>query len=388
MTGTLSKSHAARRRDMLTLDLVRDEAGFYALEPCWDALVDQMATRSPFVRWDWMRLWWEECGADAQLAIAVLRNGEGAPQAIAPLMLARESDHARRHLVTLAFLSGFGEAHGERLDFIVPEGRENELAPQLCQAFKRLRAGCDIVRLNFLPQESANTPHILAALGENFVRAGVLNRYPSRCITLPASWEEIEARHGVNWRGNLRRSCKTFATQHGGLITQSGERLPHMSAFDELCRLHAINFSADASTFTAPPALRLHRRIAAHWLPRGQALLTLLESRGTMVAAMYGFIERGEFFQYQMGWDDVLARLSPGKMAVRACIMQAIRRGLRTYDMLPGDYEYKQQWCDATRWVLDLEAHNPVSLRATVFHTLRAARRRFRTKNSQEGRAA
>ena len=76
-----------------------------------------------------------------------------------------------------------------------------------------------------------------------------------------------------------------------------------------------------------------------------------------------------------MGWDESLARLSPGRMAVRWSIINAIGLGLHTYDMLPGEYEYKRQWCDATRWLLDLEAANPTSWRATIFHTLRAVRR-------------
>jgi hypothetical protein len=43
--------------------------------------------------------------------------------------------------------------------------------------------------------------------------------------------------------------------------------------------------------------------------------------------------------------------------------------------MLPSDYEYKRQWCDGARWLLDLEAFNPASWRAAVFRTLRALRR-------------
>ncbi len=373
MTCTLPKP----RRAALTLDLVRDEAGFLALEPFWDALVDQMAIRSPFVRWDWMRLWWEECGVGAQLALSVLRDAEGIPQAIAPLMLAREDDRARRHLVTLGFLGGFGPAHGERLDFIVPAGREDELAPLLCRAFTLLRDECDLVRLNFLPQESPNTPHIFVALEEHFIRAGVLNRNACRCITLPSTWEEVEARHSANWRGTQRRKWRTFTTEHDGIITRAGDRVPHAQAFDELCRLHAVNFPPGVSTFATPVAERLHRRIASVWLPKGRAIMPLLESRGRIIAAIYGFIERGEFFQYQMGWDETLARISPGRLAVGACVMQAIRSGLSTFDMLPGEYEYKQQWSDSTRWLLDLEAHNSASLRATLFNTLRAARRRF-----------
>lgn len=377
MTATLVRPSASGQRGKLVLDLVRDEAGFHALEPFWDTLVDQMAVRTPFVRWEWMRLWWEECGAGAQLALAVLRDAEDIPQAIAPLMLAREDDRARRHLVTLAFLGGFGHAHGERFDFIVPAGREDELTPVLCGVFRLLRDECDITRLNFLPQESANTPHILAALERTFVRAGVLNRHPSRVITLPSSWEEIEARHGNSWRGNLRRSCRQFAEEHSGVTAQAGEGMSFDAAFAAFRRLHLENFPDGESTFATPASKRFHDRLAASWLPAGRAILPLLASGGNMIAAAYGFIERDEFFLYQMGWDQSFARLSPGKMALRWSVITCIGRGLRAYDMLSGDYEYKRQWSDGTRWLLDLEAHNPASLRATVFNTLRAARRRF-----------
>lgn len=376
--------------EALALEILRDEAAFLALAPFWDNLLDQAAICSPFLRWDWIRLWWAECRGSASLAVGVLRNSRGGAEAIAPLMLAHEAQGARRHLRALAFLGGFGAGHGERLDFIVPAGREHELTPRLCQIFRELRAGCDVVRLNFLPQESPNTPHIFAALEKHFVRAGVLNRSASRLITVPAAWEELEQRHSSSWRGNLRRSVKTLAERHAGVAAVSGAGMLHAQAFADFLQLHAANFPEGVSTFTTPSAAPFHQRLAEKWLPSGRALMPLLLADGKMVAAIYGFIERGEFFQYQMGWDSAYARLSPGKMAIRWALMCCMQRGLRIYDALPGEYEYKRQWCDSARWVLDLEAHNPASWRAAAFHTLRALRRRFAfaSTHTPEGRPA
>lgn len=376
----LQASHAST----YTLDLVRDEVAFHALAPYWDNLVDKTSTCSPFLRWDWMRMWWEHCHGAATLAVGVLRDKAGTPHAIAPLMLAREDDGARRHLTALSFLSGFGPAHGERLDLIVPAGREDELTPQLCKVFKALLPECDVVRLNFLPQESPNTPHILGALERSFTRAGVLNRSACRMVTVPPTWEEIEMRHSASWRGNLRRSCKTFAEADGS-TTLSGAGMLHAHAFSELLRLHANNFPEGVSTFTTPEAALFHQRLAEKWLPSGRAMMPLLHANGTMVSAIYGFIERDEFFQYQAGWDTEQARLSPGKMAVRWALICCMQRGLRIYDMLPGEYEYKRRWGDSTRWLLDLEAHNPASWRARTFHALRLLRRQFaNTTQTQE----
>lgn len=372
-----SRPHAASvpRRGVLTLEIVRDEAGFLALQPFWDVLVEKMATRSPFVRWDWMSLWWEECRKEARLVIGVLRDGAGVPQAIAPLMLASEPDSVRRHLVTLTFLAGFGEAHGERLDLIVPAGQEDELTPQLCRVFKLLRQECDNVRLNHLPEESPNRPHLLAALKESFINAGVLNRHVGRYINLPASWEEYEARHSSKWRNLLRRSRRAFTAEHAGIATHAGERMTLDETMKEFRVLHAMQWAEGVSSFTTEASWRFHQRLAKRWLPQQRAWMPVLEADGKLVAALYGFVEREQFFQYQSGWERALSKISPGKLVIRWAVDCCMQRGLHVFDMLPSDYEYKRQWCDGVRWLLDLEGFNPASWRALTFRALRTMRR-------------
>ncbi|OYW74537.1 MAG: hypothetical protein B7Z37_17470 [Verrucomicrobia bacterium 12-59-8] len=334
-----------------------------------------MATRSPFLRWDWLSLWWEECRNEARLVIGVLRDAEGVPHAIAPLMLASETVHARKHLVTLSFLAGFGEAHGERLDLIVPAGQEDELTPKLCHVFKLLRHECDNVRLNHLPEESPNTPHLLAVLKEVYSRASVLNRQASRFIHLPASWEEYEARHNSKWRNVLRRRRRAFTAEHAGSATLAGERMSVPEAMKEIRVLHAMQWPTGVSSFTTDSSWRFHQRLAERWMPQQRTWMPILEADGKVMAALYGFVEREQFFQYQTGWEQALCKISPGKLVMRWAIDCCIQRGLQVYDMLPSDYEYKRHWCDGVRWLLDLEAFNPASWRATAFHSLRTLRR-------------
>lgn len=400
MTATqaipMQRTSGVARRGALTLDIVRDIEGFHALQPFWDALLDQTATRTPFLRWDWVSLWWEECSEEgARLAIALLRDEEGVPCAIAPLMLARQMERGRRHLTALSFIGGFGDAHGERLDFIVPAGQEADLTPRLCRVFKLLRQECDVLRLNHLPEESPNTAHILAALQESFVHSGVLNRYPCHFIQLPNASADYDARHTGAWRSKIRRRQKAFTTQHAGQASLAGERVSFEVGMKALGALHAHQWPQETSSFITTRSWRFHQLLAAKWLPLGRAMLPLLEAEEQIIAAMYGFVDRDEFFQFQMGWNPAFSKLSPGKLVMRWCIDCSIRRGLLVHDMLPSDYEYKRQWCDSLRWLLDIEAYNASSWRAAVFHSLRAARRmlprRFQdesgpTSHLQEGR--
>ena len=148
-------------------------------------------------------------------------------------------------------------------------------------------------------------------------------------------------------------------------------------AMNELRVLHAMQWPYGISSFTTEASWRFHQRLAALWLPQQRTLMPMLEVEGRVVAVLYGFVERDEFFQFQTGWERSMAKVSPGRLVIRWGIDCCIRRGLRVYDLLPSDYEYKRQWADAARWLLDLEAFNPASLRATVFDTLRTLRRWF-----------
>ena len=52
-------------------------------------------------------------------------------------------------------------------------------------------------------------------------------------------------------------------------------------------------------------------------------------------------------------------------------------RGIKELDFLPGDISYKREWADRVRYVFDIEAFNPLSVRALVFRFMRTFKRRF-----------
>ena len=71
----------------MTLEIITSEAGFMALEPVWDRLLNESATHSPFQLWDYVRLWWETFRADYQLCIGVVRDKASQVVGIAPFVI-------------------------------------------------------------------------------------------------------------------------------------------------------------------------------------------------------------------------------------------------------------------------------------------------------------
>lgn len=358
----------------MILDIVRDNPGFAALALCWDALLEQSATRSPFLRWDWMRLWWEEFQSDYELAIGVVRDADGTPLAIAPLMIGSDEDGMRRHLRHIGFLAGLGEVKGERMDFLVPKGREAELTPLLCEVFHRLKGEWQAVRLNKLPAESPNVPWIEEALSQRFAGTGVMTRAPCFCIQLPATLAELEAQMPTKRRRELTRKRERFAAAHP---VETGLATPEDAGglLEEFARLHALHFPEGVSSFLRPASWRFHKKLALQWIAEGRAMLPYIRADGKMVGGIYGFVEGDEFFFFQLGWNPEFANYSMGHLCIRWAVGCSIDRQLRLYDMLPGIYRYKSDWAQTSREVLDIEAYEPDSLRAALFRSARQIKR-------------
>lgn len=364
------------------LEIVRDEADFLALAHCWDGLLARSATRTPFLTWDWVSLWWEEYRSEFQLAVGVVRDVSGAPMAIAPLVIGAPLEGARRHLRHLTFLGGIGEISSEGLDFIVPRGLEPALAPVLCAIFQRLRGEWDTTLLTMIPETSPNLPHIFSALAAPGAGARVVERHRSHMISLPDSWEGIEMSHGQNWRSNHRRKWKKMLTQHAGHPRQGGGDFPASESLDTLMALHARRWSADESLFLRERTRRFHRQLVQRWIPDNRLSIDILELDGAPGAATYCFHHDRRAWFYQAGWNANYSGISIGKMAVAWAVQCAIQRGLREFDFLPGDLAYKQEWSNAERHVVDVEAFDPRSPRAAAFRFLRFCKRQTTPVNS------
>lgn len=385
LAKTVTARPTARLPLALETEIVCDDDGLQALRPFWDSLVDQCETATPFLRHDWMTLWWQQFQSKYSLAIAVVRDGRGDPVAIAPMMMGRGTG-GREHLRELGFIGGLGPAQGERFDFIVPRGREAELTPLLCSAFKSLRAEWDTVNLAKVPEESPNLPHILFALSSCADGACILNRHPCHHILLPQSWEDYENTQSSQWRSKFRRRWKAMLNVHGASLGLGGVTVPLSDAMRDLHDLHEINWPDGTSLFTAPEAWKFHEMLAARWVPRGKIILLTVTIEGKAAAVIHGFIERDEFYQFQHGWDPQYSKISLGKLAMHGAIQHAIQRRLRIYDMLPGEFDYKQQLCKEVRHVVDVEAFNPISLRAQLFRSLRGVKRLVPEHMSGRGR--
>jgi CelD/BcsL family acetyltransferase involved in cellulose biosynthesis len=365
----------------MKLEIIRDEAGYLALEPVWDKLLAKSFTHSPFQAWEYVNLWWQECRHSFELCIGVVRDHEGQVQGIAPLVLGPGSHKSRRHLKHLGFMNGKGPVQGERLDFIVPEGRESDVTSILVKIVSESRHLWDVVRLNKIPTESMNYAHIMAELRLAGSGMGVLNLTECRWAKLPEEWNEYALLHSGNWRRKMRKRWEQLSEGHTLRKVLAGKDLPAQTAIDRFFELHGMVYPEGVSSFLSEECQRVHRKIMATWILDGRASLPMIELDGVLIAGIYCLHSQNEALQYQLGRDPKYARFGLGNLAMQWSFECAMVAGSTAYDLLPGDYPYKREWCDRVRFVSDIECFNPLSLRGFIFRILRNIKRHLTRPN-------
>lgn len=369
----------------MTLEIITSEAGFIALEPVWDKLLNESATHSPFQLWDYVRLWWEAFRAEYQLCIGVVRDKASQVVGIAPLVIGADCGESRQRLRHLGFMNGLGEVQGERMDVLVQSGREAEVTPLLAGVLSKSSASWDVVRLNKVPEESPNHALLLAEMRRCGLAAGVLNQSACRCFDLPESWEVFEKSKSGNFRRNIRRYWGHLLERHQSHVVMD---MPSEEAAREFFRLHAMHWPDGVSSFLRPSAMKIHEALLRLWMPKGRVLMPFILVEGRASGSVYAFSHQGEMFICQLGWDKAYASISMGNLAVRACVQEAIQRGLKMADFLPGEYRYKREWSSRVREVSDLECFHRLHPRSLLFLALRALKRRFARAEPEPAAAA
>jgi CelD/BcsL family acetyltransferase involved in cellulose biosynthesis len=82
--------------------------------------------------------------------------------------------------------------------------------------------------------------------------------------------------------------------------------------------------------------------------------LTTLEAGSDVLAAHLGFVSRDGLYYYVSSYDAAKAKWSPGRVHMTMLIMWSIEHGLRRFDFLRGDADYKNRLATSSRQLEDI----------------------------------
>lgn len=354
VTDFRSMAHAVSMRAgagscPVTVECIRTTSALEQVAEEWSQLFHRSECRNAFLSVEWMSSWWRHWGGGHRLMIILVRDREGQLVAVAPLYL-RRSRLGAFGPRALCFI-GTQWVGSDHLDLLVAPGYEESAIEAIVGA---VRAQCDEWDYIELADGAEDSP-VFSRLCRAFKGAGMVEQFvhEEACpyTPLPTSFDELLAGLGSNQRYNFRRRRRALERE-AGIEFRSVQGGPELyERFADVVRLHRLRFDNQRrNTFFPASAIQSFHIDALHQLEaNGMARVFFLQSKGKVIAALYGFSVGKTFAFYQCGMDPAWSRLSVGLVMMGCAIEEAIRTGHDEFDFLRGDDAYKFQWTKKIR---------------------------------------
>jgi CelD/BcsL family acetyltransferase involved in cellulose biosynthesis len=270
--------------------------------------------------------------------VITARDDDGTLVGLAPLSLTRVRAAPG---VTLAQLGFIGcAAPVEHFDFLVRAGLENEVLPAMLARMRELPH--DLLSLaNILP-ESTSLPHLRA------LRFDERDGHSAPVLELPENLDAVLARlhkkKNERFRYYRRRIDRDFANDWSCTPATTPAEIDE--AFDALVRLHQEHWTirGEPGAFADPHLTSFYRDLAHRLGERGWLRMYRLIAGGKFVSIDFAFVYRGRFHHFINGTDFESGVDSPGAVLHSCMIERSIAEGVREYDMMWGEHDYKYDW--------------------------------------------
>jgi CelD/BcsL family acetyltransferase involved in cellulose biosynthesis len=356
----------------MQISVIDDVRGLERLKPEWEALHEESAADGLFASWLWAELWTRHFGRNEPLRIVTARDDQGHLLGIAPMSIATRKVARTLAVKTLQFIGA--SAPVEHFDFVIRRGREGEVLPRLLTTLCSMRV--DAIALNNILPDSP-TVALLRASGDLTEEQGHVAPY----LVLPESMDTLLASIPKSRRDRFRffrRRIDRYSPDW--TLTQLATREELLEGFDQLVRLHDVHWKSrgEPGTFGSPELTAFYRELALALFDRGWMRLNRLMAGGKVVSVEYAFEFRKRFHVFTNGTDFDAGVESAGAVLQYLLIERAIAAGMREYDFMWGEEEYKLKWGAEPRH--DVTFVQELSTRARVVRQARAVWKAVRAR--------
>ncbi len=311
------------------------------VEAIWRAL-EERAVLTPYQRFDWIAAL-VAAGAEEgnQIAIAVIRSGKEAV-GLLPLAIRRSAGLSRAHVL------GVHQSNADWLlavpGFQPPKGELLQLFEQIGKAL----GGIDLLSFSNLPQAWQGHRNPLLVLDHALAPS---NLYAAVIGPTPVPY--IDHRLTAKRRSNINRGRRRLAEQHGEV------RLVHVQDRETLVRVHeafleqrGLRFAEMGipNMFAEKPFFALFRDLTEKGFGKGEPALSLhaLYAGEEIVATSWGLQWGTHYSQYiNSTTSGPAARYSLMGILIGELMDALTVKGITTFDMGLGDFEYKTEWTEA-----------------------------------------
>ncbi len=343
----------------INVEIIGDSDGFNQLKHDWDRLSSVSAPSSVFMSWDWQSLWWKHYGKGQALFIMVAREAaSGHVAAILPLYIQRASVFKVVPVRFLRTVGTGGDTSPDDLNPLIEPGFEAAAAPALAEAICQRIAGWDVLHISDLQKESRFTSHLLEACRQRYGRTRLERSALISFAPLADNWDDYLKTTSSNHRESTRRARRKIESIAGTKHFVWSDSATIDTAIDRLIELHLMRWNDRSGhyAFSSPEYVGFHRDVIRALHPKGQVWLSCLQMDDQIVGIYYIYHFQDTAYYFQGGFHPDYAKHKPGAVLMGYSIHHAINQKTKIFDMLRGEYSYKNSWAKQFRETFAVDA--------------------------------
>jgi CelD/BcsL family acetyltransferase involved in cellulose biosynthesis len=373
------------RTAALRIDVVRDFERFVALEADWAALAHEPHNGSFFLSHDWFRCCWLSRPEGARPLVLVAREDE---RVVGLAPLCEEPGRWRGFPVRVMSLLQNQDTPWTGV-LLAGERRDATLGAMLDHLART--PGWELLALSKIDRASQiHTDLARQLLGTRHLRS---RSGASPTLQLEGDWQSFWERTSQRFKKTVRNVANRIERTGAASIEEMGCSASAPACLELFRAVSARSWKAQLPTSLESDRLvaRLFELLTEALVKRGQLLLWVLRIDGAPIAVEYHVQDGDTVVALRSEFDDRYRDASPGAY-LNACIIRSyFERGVRGYDMGPGDNEYKRRWATVSRDLVDFRAFRRTPYAAALWHlerklvpTLRYARDWMRGEDGRE----
>jgi hypothetical protein len=323
----------------MQISLHTDQMEFEKLSSVWNRLLNRSITDVPFLRHEYLSLWWETFGGgewdSGELFIGVGRDDEDEVIGIAPFFRPEESGESPR----LMFLGSIEIS--DYLDFVIPKPDLGEFIESLFQALEPLDRN-EWVNLDLynLPDWSPSVKLLTESAEKRGWKVSREIYQPCPMIALPASWEDylssIKKKQRHEMRRKLRRADSYPEPVRFHIVSKEDDLEKMIEVYLEL-----MSYDTRKQDFLSAPMRANVRNLVRIGIHNEYLLLVFLYVGDTPAATYMHFDYGNRIWVYNSGINPKYLDLSPGWVLLGKTIQWGIEHGREALDFMRGNEEYK-----------------------------------------------
>lgn len=163
-----------------------------------------------------------------------------------------------------------------------------------------------------------------------------------------------------NKRSQIRRSIKQYELDGVVKVEESHSVDDALAMFDEMVAMHQKEWNRrrEPGVFSNPYMLQFHQALIRSRFHHNEIQFLKISNASNIIGYLYCFVYRGDVLFYQAGFSYAVDNVyRPGLVSHYYAIVHNAARGMKTYDFLAGEAEYKKSLSTDTvpmywaRWI-------------------------------------